>query len=153
LIIFAVGISAFGTITNPGHAISEIQKCDSDGQILKMSGGNWVCGSDIKGLESIDWSSISNIPSGFADGTDANTQLSSTQVRDYIISSRQIVTLKRSNTNNVQVYCPSGKNLIGGGCHCRYSTLENSWPAAEERWYCECSQYTGEEVTGFAICI
>jgi hypothetical protein len=42
--ILSVGVYALGAVPNPGHAVSELQKCDSDGQVLKMAGGAWTCG-------------------------------------------------------------------------------------------------------------
>ena len=49
IVIMGAGVYAFGTIPNPGHAVSQIQTCDSAGQILKMSGGAWTCAADEVG--------------------------------------------------------------------------------------------------------
>jgi len=50
IVLVSVGVYAVVTpIPNPGHYVSELQKCDSDGQILKMSGGTWTCGTDDGG--------------------------------------------------------------------------------------------------------
>jgi len=50
LAIVATGVYALVyNVPNPGHSVAELQKCDSDGQVLKMSGGNWVCGVDDTG--------------------------------------------------------------------------------------------------------
>jgi len=48
LAIFGFGVYAVGTTPNPGHAITDIQPC-GDGEILKMNGGSWSCGTDEVG--------------------------------------------------------------------------------------------------------
>ena len=45
VLIVSAGVYALGSVPNPGHEILDLQTCDSDGQILEMSGGNWVCSS------------------------------------------------------------------------------------------------------------
>jgi len=81
LTIVAVGVYALGSVPSPvGHAISELQTCDTDDQVLKMSGGVWVCGSatatetDPTVLASVkdgvSWSELTGVPAGFADGVD-----------------------------------------------------------------------------------
>lgn len=52
--VLSVGVYAVGSVPNPGHAISELQKCDTDGQVLKMSGTSWGCGTDVSGDGSED---------------------------------------------------------------------------------------------------
>ena len=47
--LVGVGVYAFGAVPNPGHSVANLQTCDSDGQILKMSGGAWVCAADAGG--------------------------------------------------------------------------------------------------------
>jgi len=53
IMIFLIGVGVVIGIGAPsydiqGHDFNEIQKC-TDGEILKMSGGNWACGSDDAG--------------------------------------------------------------------------------------------------------
>ena len=55
-VIIVLGISVgvyavLGTTPNPGHAISELQKC-SEGETLKIIGGVWICGGGFGALES-----------------------------------------------------------------------------------------------------
>ena len=50
LILLVVGINlaiaAYTGSSGVGHDYSELQTCSSNGQVLKMSGGAWTCGSD-----------------------------------------------------------------------------------------------------------
>jgi hypothetical protein len=55
LLVVAIGVYAVGAVPNPGHPISQLQTCDSNGQTLVMSNGAWTCGT-----------SQSVCPSGFA---------------------------------------------------------------------------------------
>lgn len=43
VILVATGIYAFGAVPNPGHSLSQLQGCDSPGQILNWAGTNWEC--------------------------------------------------------------------------------------------------------------
>lgn len=45
LALIGVGVYAFGAMPNPGHAISQLQTCDSNGQTLVMQNGQWICGT------------------------------------------------------------------------------------------------------------
>jgi len=45
LLVVAIGVYAVGAVPNPGHPISQLQTCDSNGQTLIMSNGAWTCGS------------------------------------------------------------------------------------------------------------
>jgi hypothetical protein len=48
LMIVAVGVYAASySSSGAGHPITEISTCPSNGQILKMSGGVWTCGTDV----------------------------------------------------------------------------------------------------------
>jgi hypothetical protein len=54
ILVFLIGTGAVIAIGSnnyqvQGHDFSELQKCSIEGQILKMSGGNWVCASDQGG--------------------------------------------------------------------------------------------------------
>ena len=42
-------VYAVGSVPNPGHPITELQKCDDNGQTLIMAGGVWTCGSGTGG--------------------------------------------------------------------------------------------------------
>ncbi len=46
LIIGSVGISAIGSVENPGHAISELQVCD-EGEMLVTRDGAWACEAQV----------------------------------------------------------------------------------------------------------
>jgi len=45
VLFIGVGVYAVGIKPNPGHSISELQTCDSNGQTLVMSNGVWTCGT------------------------------------------------------------------------------------------------------------
>jgi len=52
-VLIAVGVGIYAATYSPsgaGHPYTEISTCSSDGQILKMSGGAWICGSDNTGI-------------------------------------------------------------------------------------------------------
>lgn len=49
IILTATLVYAFGATPNPGHSVSQLQECDSEGQILKMVGGDWACAADATG--------------------------------------------------------------------------------------------------------
>ena len=48
LAVSGIAIASLGATPNPGHQLSELQKC-SEGEILKMVGGNWACATESSG--------------------------------------------------------------------------------------------------------
>ncbi|MCW8966542.1 MAG: hypothetical protein OQK82_07645, partial [Candidatus Pacearchaeota archaeon] len=113
LIILGVGVYAFGNIPSPGHSISEIQTCDSDGQVLKMSEGEWVCeqATDTT-LPSCSEGQVLKWDNGeWICGEDIDTDTN-------VLNSLERVDGGNGRTSNQHtVYCPSGKKTVGGGCN------------------------------------
>jgi hypothetical protein len=71
-------------VPNPGHPVSQLQKCQNEGDILKMIGGQWACAVDEGGgvavevdptvienvKDGVSWTEVSNRPAGLDDGDD-----------------------------------------------------------------------------------
>lgn len=49
LVLIGTGVYAFGAVPNPGHTLSQLQGCDSAGQILNWTGSAWSCVSAASG--------------------------------------------------------------------------------------------------------
>jgi len=65
VIISGIAYAALNpTIPNPGHAISELQKC-SNGETLVMAGGVWACSAGVTGNIQSQWSET--CPAGWTD--------------------------------------------------------------------------------------
>ena len=63
MIILGISVGVYavlGTTPNPGHAISELQKC-SEGETLKIIGGVWSCGGSFG-----TWEDKTSVASGGA---------------------------------------------------------------------------------------
>jgi hypothetical protein len=66
-----------------------------------------------------------------------------------------VTTTTFSASSNVQTAtCPSGKNLIGGGCYDFYSStrLRTAAPYGSETWLCNWEDYVGLGFGTYAIC-
>lgn len=65
LVISGIAIATLNPdVPNPGHKISELQKC-SDGETLVMVGGNWACSASVTGNIQSQW--IATCPAGWTD--------------------------------------------------------------------------------------
>jgi len=53
ILIIGVGVYALGAIPNPGHSISQLQTCNSNGQTLVMSNGAWTCGAGSSNCQTV----------------------------------------------------------------------------------------------------
>lgn len=105
-------------------------------------------------IASLDWSKLTNVPSGFADGVD-NTGSGG-------ITGYEVVRLSRGSNYiaaSISVDCPSGKKVISGGCYSSSDNyLQDSYPwddnfdGTYDSWRCD---WSGSRIykEGYAICV
>ncbi len=125
----------------------------------------------------LGWTDITGIPAGFADNTDDNSQLSESQVENYITNSPIALAggstiggsspltnstlpgriYQRSQEFNsgwgsvFTVSCDSGDLALGGGCYSSSHFEHSSWPSGSA-WHCgyPCCIYY---ITAYVICL
>ena len=108
LMIIGVGVYAWSNpTTGVGHSHDEIEPCP-DGQILQTSGGAWGCVNMSEGGGGVDWSEISGMPSGFADGVDDTGGSPSCSASLTSCSLYQFISKSTIKT------CPTNKPVMAG---------------------------------------
>ena len=121
LAIIAVGVyAATYSPSGAGHPYTEISTC-ADGQILKMSGGAWICGDDVTGITQEFAELNYKDPPGqwtctIRQGTGTGTTASAS-----CVGSEKVITGGCRGTSSSLDYLTSFPNQNGWSCYCPYS--------------------------------
>lgn len=175
LLLIGVGVYAYnptspdtlGTPSVMGHTLSEIMPpydCQNKGSYVKYSSGVWTCGAPSTGLNCNDcqysFADLSPLPYGCDtpgeylkfDGQGAmygTWKCGNIPVTSVVKNSQ----LFNDCVATRRLDCPSGKNLIGGGCFSVSGEIQRSYPSTstgptEQAWFCKttgtsaCTIYT-----------
>jgi len=137
-------------VPNPGHPVSQLQKCQNEGDILKMIGGQWACAVDEGGgvavevdptvienvKDGVSWTEVSNRPAGLDDGDDvgitseSDPQVSSVTSGNWCRGTGSAVTCDRS---------PPSLSVVEQTC---------TWASGGAAQWRTCSCPSGYAVTG-----
>jgi len=127
--------------------------------VSPSSGGFIVAGAMTGPNVAIDDNEIMARNNGSAATLNLNVEGGDVVVGGSLDIGRQIVTASEGTTGDtawdVQVTCPSGKHILGGGCRTddRTRYVVESRPSGDTGWYCWFSPGdTDKTVTAYAIC-